>query len=197
MSSSLLLKGTPAQIDPSLIPGGVVTDTINGLVGDITIAGGAGISIPAPVGQVITVNLDPSTAAPTEVLRTDNTGAITAQSIFNVPANGAGLYIMRTLVFSQSGGGGYAWVNGTNQFYVDVTVTPPAGGPYVESNGSVAINSLVSEATGSELCITNIFYLNANSAVAVNGAVVGAAINIGPDAAQGYIQVTLAPLFSA
>ena len=53
MSVSTIFKGS--QIDPALIPAAPGADSINGLTGAITLAAGAGISIPAPVGQNITV----------------------------------------------------------------------------------------------------------------------------------------------
>jgi len=50
-----LLKGTPAKINSDLLVGAGLVDSVNGVTGAVTLAAGTGISIPAAVGQTITV----------------------------------------------------------------------------------------------------------------------------------------------
>ena len=215
MSSSLLLKGTPAQIDPSLIPGGVVTDTINGLVGDITIAGGAGISIPAPVGQTITVNnagvLSVAGGANTGISATTVAGATSLSLNFaadaaqvllrevdaalapvsNQPyvALYSGPYVVRATVISSNDGVGYAWVQGTDQINV---VTLVNGVDAVDA--TVCVNSLVSApAPGASVnTITSVIIVAAGDSITANVGSLGTP-NLG---AGGNVEVWIAPLIA-
>jgi hypothetical protein len=58
-SVGAILKGTPAKINSDLLVGAGLVDSVNGVTGAVTLAAGTGISIPAAVGQTITVSKNP------------------------------------------------------------------------------------------------------------------------------------------
>jgi len=198
MSVSNILVGSPATLNPDLVPSGVVVDSVNGVVGAVTLSGGTGISVNAPVGQDISLSvLAASTSTAFTLFKTDNTGAVVAGAPFTAPTTG--YYAVRTVVVSQDYGVGYAWVNGTNQVWSDLTITVPFQPPYVEQFGSWNLSYLVSEAAPgfSEVCSTNLIYLPQNAVVAANAQVVGPAISIAANGVDGYIWQTICPLFAA
>ena len=217
MSYSNLLVGTPALINPALIPGGVVADTINGLTGDIAIVGGTGISVPAPVGQNITVNntgvlsvaavpnsgVSATTvagattlslnfadgAAEALVREVDQALVSTVNTPYTAPADGP--YVVRISVISANDagvGGAYSWVQGTDQVNVVVFING-----FDSGDAGLCVNSLVSATPpgASFNTFTNIVVLNAGDVVTASVGSLGAP-NLGNG---GNVAVFIAPLF--